>query len=360
MSYVSRMVMQTIALEAERFRDAVEDASGLLMPYWSNEELQLRGTPSSAAEVDATNLMVDPFGRGGSWGSYWAATNGTLSQVQVTDLTYHQYAVRADVTATPGALSVRAIFDLAEAGDYWWYAFAKSNGASCTCRLRRVAGNVTIGSSTTLTGSIEGWVMIGGDAAITTTGSHEIELTKGTTAAGQWVQMTAPTICLGTDPGGPFTGDSPVSSNYAYSWSGPRWNSTSRRHRGALDVMALMEREHGLSIKPSGTTLAQRQAYLRSRHQARRQPWGSTFKDLIVKLIQADDPTFTASGVRVAEDWSDYSFQVEIAYAPTGVLVDRVKQLIVDTKPAHLKFDPETDITWGSFIVGVNEAGDPL
>jgi hypothetical protein len=167
-------------------------------------------------------------------------------------------------------------------------------------------------------------------------------------SSGQKIRMTGLTVCYDGDPGEPFSGDNADNVSAAYGWAAARAASASLRYGPSYDLLAIAEQQDQLDIQPLGQSVLQRQTYLLERFEARHNPYGSTFVQLIADLIRTDAPAFTVANVRVFEDYANYSFSLEIDYSPDALMAARVERLVRETMPSHLSL---TSISWGSWIL---------
>jgi hypothetical protein len=442
MSAVFGALMKAFALETQRMREVVHEASNLALPANLSEDLEMPATPTIHNKIDAVNLVYDPVGRSASWRDRWDtdSANSALEQIEVTDLHDWPYGVHADVITPASAMDITVRIEDGEieaGGEFYWYTIIRSNQTAAVGMEVSLSQNfgagALIGPAHTPSGNITSWVIVGGKGEITlpttaltdavtslpsatinvastagfpdgggtlrigsqfvtysgvatgperftgcaggagdypvgtvvertSPGPHKIAIWLGAPAAGSWLEMTGVTLVQGTDPGWPFSGDFPVTPRHAFGWKAGRFQSPSLRYGPLFDLMQLREMEADFSVAPQGMTLAQRQQYLLARWAAHRKPYGSVFKELITQLIQADDPTFTQEQVRVREDYSERTLRVEVDYAPSGVLTDRMRKLIRDIKPAGLNIDAEEEgpIVFGQFLADISAAGDPV
>jgi hypothetical protein len=359
--------MRTAANEHERAQQLVRDIAGLTMPTFLDQPLESPTTPNENNMIEGINLVTDPCAQGPR--TIWTAFNGASAPVLVKDDLPPRLTGAAQVKAAAGATALKVIcaFTTEEAGVYWYYAMVRTDsdgvGASdMNCRLE-ASGGVPIGTDNFMQpASARGWVLGRGSATLAAATTYYVVgvLSANAVQVGQMIRMTAATVCQDTDPGEPFWGDLALTENYAYAWQGAGNASRSIRYGKKVDMLALLEREAELGEVPVGMTDEQRQAYLLSRYKARNKSSGQSFQEGIVDLIKIHDPSFNTAQVRVRPNVPARTLRVEIAYSPTAVMADRVKRLIVATKPAGLKLDPDTDIVWGGFQAGVNAAGDPV
>jgi hypothetical protein len=358
-SAVLEAVLNAIALESQRVREFAQDATEQSVPSLIEEQLTLVATPGYQGVVDATNMVTDPEGKGAL--TAWEVSNGTKGTTE-TGLPQRFTRAVTNTSNAGGTQELRALVTIPTAGTYYWYVLAKTTYTANVVyiRLRQHFGAFSVIGASQLIGTGMGseWQLFGGAATIASTGVHRIEAaSQGTPAAGTVIYMTGATLVAGADPGEVFTGDFGTTGQHAYAWQGARHASPSLRHSQAFDLLDLQEREREFSIHPEGMSFASRKAYLQHRMHARHKPYATEFVDLIVKVIQSEVPGFSASSVRIDEDYDSYTFSVNIAYAEQGALSERIEQLVNDIKPAHLKL---TGITWGQFLADVNEAGDPV
>ena len=232
----------------------------------------------------------------------------------------------------------------------WWYALVSSDIPFKVALAQPFSpysryGEVTLGATA-------GWLLVGGAAQLQPGAAYEIliESQSSSPAAGTKVAMTGATVAQGADPGGPFSGGNPARSDAAttevpqrksvhFAWDGAAQGSRSRMHTTTLDVIALREAEAGLDINPVGLSDAQRALYLLKRRQARHNGGASSLVDLIVALIQTEDPTFTASRVKIVRDYGNRTFSVQIVnYNTTRVLAERVERMINSLRPLAMNF----------------------
>ena len=346
--------MNAIALEGDRLERAAESiAEGAI--YGRLSDLLVEGAPSQALKVSATNLVYDPQGLGDQ--SKWSAGGGTLA---ARDSGVPKPWLRQMVaTWTSGTLAPQVVFTADRSGTCWWYALVRTSATSgsLNVRLRENFGALNVVSNVAVPLS-SGWTLVKGSGPVTLGQAYRIEASIATPGpAGAELALTGATACTDADPGEPFSGDFPVTAGYGYLWRGGRNAGPSERRGPYFDLLSLREQEAGLNVNPAGLTVDQRSAYLLLRKQARHHPYGETFINLIVALVQQENPNFTAAGVRVVEDFRHYAFSVQIAYSPSGVLADRITRLIGEIQPCHLKL---TGISWGTFQADVNKAGDPV
>jgi hypothetical protein len=345
-------VLNAIALESERVRTFAREATEQAVPSLVQQGLTLRATPTSAGAIDATNLAQDP--EGFALGALWAASNATLTPL-TTDLP-PRFSRAVTGTATgAGAAEVRHLVTPASTGTYYWYVLARTSYTTnvMSVRLRENFGGFTVLSTVaTALGSQSNWALYGGSATLTGGSTYRIELAStGTPAASTTFEMTGATLSA-TDPGEAFTGDFEPTLTNTYSWEGARQASKSVRRGQSVDLLALQEREREFNISPVGMTFTERKHYLQQRLLARHKPYGSTFVEIIASVAG-----ISPALVRVDEDYDSYTFNINIAYPSSGVLAERIEQLVEDIKPAHLKVGT---ISWGTFLADINEAGDPV
>jgi hypothetical protein len=343
--------MNSIALEGMRMDRAVDGLARSAMFSQLGDYL-VEAAPTRNLKISATNLMPDPQGLGD--GSNWAFANGTkvpiAGDVPARWLRYLQFT-----TTGSASNDIWQYSSPINGGSVWGYCFVRVVSGSWNIFLEDNGGafqkfvNVPAGG---------GWRLIALSATGVPAGRQvRWRLHSGTITTGDVAHITGATVCNDFDPGEPFSGDQARTDKYFYGWLGGRNASSSARFGPYYNMVAVREREAGLDINPAGQTIAQRAQYLLLRRQARHHPYGQTFVDLITDLIQQDEPSFGSSGVRIVENFANYSFSVQIAYNPSGVLADRVQRLIKEVKPAHLAL---TGISWGTFQADVNKAGDPV
>jgi hypothetical protein len=231
----------------------------------------------------------------------------------------------------------------------WWYALVRAEQA-WQAVLRDDYNSSAVYATVALPATQAGWVIVGGAFSGQQYGRYRIWLeTPANATATLALYLTGATVAEGsTDPGGPFDGSMPASQGYLIDWAGASNGSSSRRHTTLLDLVALREAEGGLDVDPSGMTLEQRRAYLIKRRQARHHPDAAVLVDLIVSLIQTENPGFGTGDVRIQRDYVNQAFGVKINYSPTGVLANRVQRLIESQRPRGITF---TGVTWGSFVL---------
>lgn len=368
MSRIFRAMMNALAHESQLLDNAVRDVSALTLPAnlfdpsrsEAEQGLPVEGTPTTLNIVEVENLVLDPVGHGPAFSDLWTITGAASSPLTPTDLPRHRYAVQ--LVADGGDVDVSIDVALPEDGIYYWYVLVRSDhlDAGNYARLRQNFGSHAA-STFAMVGSLASWTLAYGLLG-TVAGAHQLQLHIESAPADSISAITAATVCA-DDPGEAFHGDMATTRTGAYSWQGARGNSVSRRHGQLFDFLALHEQEHEIGVHPEGLGTYQRQVYLQQRLQARHKPWGETFVALILDVLRSDPGVpddFSATNVRVLEDHPNYAFTVQINYNPTGALVERIKRLVADIKPAHLICDPDTDIIWGTFRADISAAGDPL
>lgn len=356
MSQNLRALMNAIAQEGMRMDRAVAGIAASNM-FSQLGDFLVEGAPSRNLKVSATNLIRDPQGFGDS--SLWSTTLGTKVPIDGGVPTRWLRCMQFTTAGGgQGEILQQSSTLTPIAGTVWGYCFARViAGASGNWNVYfedALAGfqqfvNVGLGPTWRLLSFV-----VPGQAAGRQPRFRAHDFSGN---AGNVIQLTGLTACGDFDPGEPFSGDLATTDKYFYGWLGGRSASSSARFGPYYDMTAVREREAGLDINPFGQTVAQRAQYLLLRKQARHHPYGQTFVDLITDLIQQDQPSFSSSGVRIVENFSNYAFSVQIAYNPSGVLADRVQRLIREIKPAHLAL---TGISWGTFQADVNKAGDPV
>lgn len=355
MSFVLRAVLNAIALESERIRGTMAAITEQAAP--NRTGLLNLALPSPFAEPTATNLITDPQGLGA--GTAWAVTNGTRGVADGSTPTRWSRSVFVESDGA-GASRIGATFTPQITGTHTLLLLARTEGSysgtvSAQVRSGTISGTLTAGS-TALAGPF-GWTLFQFTASLTAATTYALLGGWSTTpTAGTRLHVTGLTASFGTLEEA-FSGDFDDTENYTYRWRAARNGSPSVRHGRDVDLVALREEEAALDVRPEGLTVEQRRDYLVKRRQARHHGDAQTFRALIAALIQTDNPSFTVAGVRIDEDIDDYSFKVQISYAPTGKLATRVEHLIEDIKPAHLAL---TGITWGAFQAGVNQAGQAV
>jgi hypothetical protein len=185
-------------------------------------------------------------------------------------------------------------------------------------------------------------------------------------ARGAQLRMTGVTVCLAHDPGEPFSGDTPdyqkdpsspafARRNYAYSWEGPRGFSYSLRHERAFDMLRLFEEQAEIDVSPLELMVAQRRAFLQARFKARHRPYEETFIALLVFLLEQELPGVGLQAVRVVNNYSDYSMEVQITFPASGKMEARVERLIEEIKPAHIAVELSVPPSGGGFRVSTDK-----
>jgi hypothetical protein len=321
---------------------SLQSANSANQPDVSFEWWQNTG-PSSALNPPAG---WEPGASDASYVAYGAAVNGWLQ-------------VSVDPT----------IDTFSQGQEFWAYAFVLCGSAATV---------EAIGSSGTVYGTQQlpasnGWVLIALQGTTAKIESVAVRLTRtgasvlpGATALG----MTGVTFVTEKDPGGPFSGNYDDEPAFAYRWeatvsSGARNQSRTIRYGQQFDLVALDEQQSGVSLAPLGLTVEQRALFLRQRFLARHQPGAAVFKQLIVELLQTEDPSVDQSLVQVQVNPTSFardglpprSFAVSMAYTPSGALAARLQQQVEQTAPLHLAFQ---GISYGAFQAGVNTAGQPV
>lgn len=155
--------------EVERIRQAIQEASFLSLPGNLSRDLETTGTPTISNEVDAENLVLDPFGRSGEWLSIWSVSGGTLAQVDIADLPRFPYAVQALAKGGEDLL-LRAIFDPTAGGEHTWQVYVKSDWLSAESKVyirqdfspNNVVGSPVVLGEEAVPISIAGWTRLGG------------------------------------------------------------------------------------------------------------------------------------------------------------------------------------------------------
>ena len=347
------------------------------------------GTVTPAGVVVATNVILDPqavLGLGANTSVWQGTGNAKVATFSITEaevppeweralvLTPAEPNVEGEIVASTEQESTGAI----KPGMTWAYCLARYAGAvgppATTVKVQLCVqigpipgGELKPFAEVTLSG--RGWnlVAMSAIAPLNGAGGEQLALrmvSTGVLATTDRLMMTGATICQDGDPGQPFSGDlrdaqkdpdqdqsegdPAVLTNYSFAWKGPRGSSPSLAYGRQLDVLELFERQALLDPAPVGQSLEQRRAFFEARSKARHKPAGEVFVELIVDLIRQDTPGFQASGVRIAEHYSNRSLEIEIDYTPTRVMGARVERLIKDTLPAHLKLEA---LIWGSFIL---------
>lgn len=221
----------------------------------------------------------------------------------------------------------------------WWYALVNCSIPSKVSLRQAFQPNALYGEVTLpATG---GWVLVGGPADLQPGGEYGVHLesVSSTPAADDRLTLTGCTLAQGGDPGGPFCGTTPWVQAAAFAWDGAPDGSASRLHTTELDAIALREAEAGLDVDPAGLTDDQRVLYLIKRRQARHQGGAKTLVDLIVALIQTEDPGFTSAQVRIVREYETRTFSVQIVnYNTSRVLAERVQRLVEQLHPLAMNF----------------------
>ena len=353
MSKAAQAYIAAIASEADRIRASMVGLRDSAVPALL-ADYDTQGKPNETGIVDAVNLCENPqFGTS----SGWSASAGTLAGGD-TDLPPRWSRCGIVTADASGTVRIDAAATASVTATHYWYALVKSTytGSSpISVALRATAGG-TILSEVQLAAGTRGWVLAGGSYALTAGSTYYVEAAGPSPVAGNQLFLTGITLCA-ADPGEAFCGDFATDPRHHYSWRGARNGSASVRRSSYWGAVEARERAADVNISPAGLTPAQRAQYLLIRNQARRKPWGSTFRDLVAFLIQEDDESFTINGIRIVEDFPAYAFRVEIAYSAAGLLADRVAKLIDDIAPAHLQL---TEIRWGAFLASPNQAQTTL
>jgi hypothetical protein len=361
-SVVLKSVLNALALEEERVRRALRVGAYRMIPSAMLPQF-IEASPSLRGDIDATNIVVDPQGLGAA--TTWSATGG--------ELTFDDQDPPRGFSRSGGVLPaggttvlVGTTFVAASTETHYWYALVRSTlGTAVTVRLINV-GTAAVVGSVTLLGQGTGWQVVQGGAAELVEGTlYRVQAyssladgsttTVASTTARLW--LSGVTVTPGIDPKGAFSGDSATTAQHAYSWQAGRNGSPSRRHTRYVDLLSDIEEEREFGIVPEGLTWDQRREYWIRRIQAYNKPYSEVLRDLLLLLIRTENPSATASSVRIIETVAEYRFRVEIGYAETGPLAQRLRQLIADVQPAHLELE---DIVWGTFQADISEAGDPV
>lgn len=364
MSQMARAVLNAFAAETDRISRSAQAITTTSIPS-EYGVVPLEATPSPRGVIDATNIITDPV-FAGSTGN-WATSGATLDTVPISDLPRYSSAARATTTTNGTASILYVSFVAPITASFYWYAYIKTTatGTTDSTYITEVAdtSGAGVGTPTSLRPTAGGGWMRAGDLSKLTAGTTYRLRTRTTPAAsvaGDQLYMTGATVCATMNPGEAFYGGMDYTDQNLYGWSGPANNSSSVRYSQSLDMLGMRENERRLSVAPPGLSFAQRQQYILGRIQARHQPYGSTFVNLLVDMVKTEDPSFTASRVRVIENFADYSVVVNVNYNPSGNLRNRLERLIQDAKPAHLKFNTNTDVIYGNFRAGISAAGDQL
>jgi hypothetical protein len=350
MSTTLRAILNSMAQEEQRIRqqsDAIAAMASLaqasLMPLYGNPALP-NGDPRPGTVVQATNEVLDPQGLQGVGSSSWSVTGGALLPIDIAPEGWIRTMALVAAGGAIGTITAHAGAALAAAGPAWAYALVSSDVAG-TIRLKGVTSGTSYETRSVIAGA--GWTLyVFSTPAAVAEGLEIVLASSANMTAGQRLRMTGVTVCYDADPGEPFSGDS-LAEN-AYAWQGPRSASRSIRYGTEIDIVAMLEQQAQLDVKPSGQSPLQRRAYMLQRFKARHRPYGSTFIELIAGFIQFDNPSFTTAGVRVVENFAEYSFSLEIDYSPTALLGERVARLVAEIQPCHLA---HTATAFGNFIL---------
>lgn len=364
MSEVIHQTLNAFATEVDRVRNAAEAirdsavlaTSGIMSTFAS---------PNSSGIVDAYNTVKDPEHLGG--GVDWVVLNGTK---EVTDTFVPQGFRRAVCGVASGGaqIEVHAQFTPEHTALHYGYVLLRTNYPHALEVRFAKAGTLYTAYPVTALLATDQWYMVRLQENLVAGTEYWIRVsTTGSpvSAAGERVWVTGATAVSSvdttrpvvySDPGQPFSGDTPADENFAFSWEAAQGASRSRRHTRALDVLALRELEHGLSTGPSQLSLAERQAYVLSRFQGRGRPYGTTFVDKIVDVIKSTDSSFTASSVQVVENHENFSMTVIINFDAGSVLAARIEALVDAITPAHLA----VDVQYASFLADIDTAGEAV
>jgi hypothetical protein len=346
---VTRAVLNSIAIEADRVRAAaqtIEEASVLSMVG----STPTYATPTPDNVTDAINLVFDPQNHLATWDAWQSSyTSHFALSVELDDVPPICSRATLAVADGSGTARLRVPFTSTDAGNYYAYLLLKAD-AGRALTVSFYAGASQVGTATTVAANTTtGWTVVRCSGSLAADTVHTIDVNAGSAPAGYSLRMTGVTVSPLADPGEPFDGDRGL-DGYLYEWSSAAHASPSFRHNGVRDFLAMREESAQLSPAPYGLTTEQRRSYLLARFRARNRAWASMFVDLIVALIQSENPDFSESGVRVTDDPVASTMAVEIAYSPSGRLVDRVTQLVAATKPLHIGLP--AGIVWGAFLAG--------
>jgi hypothetical protein len=316
----------------DALRTDAENISGLAVPSNYGMLTKAGGVPNTLAEVDARNIVADPSGLGHTW----AGTNSALTPVAGPGAWPN--AVRA-TSLTNAPMNVRAPFIPEQAGIHYWYAIARKNSA--TTMSVGVIPNIGPAINVVLmVNAPDGWTLYRGSATLTAGAPYWVSTIPPTAVApGDTADLTGVTVVYGDDPGEPFSGDSRRSRRNAYSWEAGRNSSVSLRHGQTVDIIALRERLAGMDVQPVGLTPEQRVTVLLARRRARHHWSASAFIDMLVEIIQAEVPSFTADDIRLVQNFEAQSFKLLINYDPNGPLAKRIVRIVEATKPYPVRFE---------------------
>jgi hypothetical protein len=276
----------------------------------------------------------------------WEPGNGDASYVGLS----------ASAVGTYLQVSVDPAVDTFPAGtDFWTYVYVACESAAT---VAAVGSSGAVYDSQALSASM-GWMMVPLSGTTAKQESVAIRLTleaayTPSSSKDFSLAMTGATLVTEKDPEGPFSGNYSDEPAFAYRWAGARNQSRTTRYGRQFDVVALSEQQSGLSLAPLGLSVEQRALFLRQRFLARHQPAGQVFAQLILELLQTEDPTLLQSVVHVQRNATSIagnnglpprSFAVVIDYTPSAALQQRLIFEIGQTAPLHLAFE---GVTYGS------------